>query len=117
MLSSPGDFPALRSFMAASNSDESIENIVQKRLRWTGHVLRKDQNAIPRVAVRWKPEGTWKRGRPKITWRRSVEAEATTMGQPWGILRTLVQDRVRLRKYVAALVANGKMGSKEVIKL
>ncbi|GFS12132.1 hypothetical protein ElyMa_006689700 [Elysia marginata] len=72
---------------------ESIENIiVQKIWRWIGHVLRKGQNAIPRVAVQWKPEGRRKRGCPKITWRRTVEAEATTMGQSWGTLRTLACD-------------------------
>ncbi|GFR59305.1 hypothetical protein ElyMa_000052000 [Elysia marginata] len=77
---------------------ESTENIiVQKRWRWIGHVLRKDQNAIPRVAVQWKPEGHRKRGRPKITWRRTVETEAATMGQSWGTLRTLGQD---LRLYI-----------------
>ena len=32
-------------------------------------------NAIPRVAMRWTPAGKRKRGRPKLTWRRSVEKE------------------------------------------
>ncbi|GFR84498.1 hypothetical protein ElyMa_000672900 [Elysia marginata] len=101
----------------------------KKRLRWIGHVLHKDQNAIPRVAVQWKTEGhkkcgrpkiTWRRtveaeghrkcGRPKITWRRTVKAETEAMGQSWGILKTLTQDRPRWREFVAALVANGKKG-------
>ncbi|GFS26429.1 endonuclease-reverse transcriptase [Elysia marginata] len=75
---------------------ESIENIiVQKRWRWIGYVRRKDQNAIPRVVAKSKPKGHRKRGRPKMTWRRTVEEEAATMGQSWGTLRTLAQDRVR----------------------
>ncbi|GFS15729.1 hypothetical protein ElyMa_004940300 [Elysia marginata] len=92
---------------------ESIEIIiVQKRWRWIGHVLCKDQNVIPRVAVQWKPDGNRKLGCLKITWRRTVEAEAAaTMGQQWGTLRTLAQDRVRLREFVAVIVANGKNGS------
>ncbi|GFS14706.1 endonuclease-reverse transcriptase [Elysia marginata] len=61
---------------------DSIEKvIVQKRWRWIAHVLRKDQNVIPRVAVQRKPEGHKKRGRPKITWKRTVKAETATMGQ------------------------------------
>ncbi|GFR78834.1 endonuclease-reverse transcriptase [Elysia marginata] len=61
---------------------ESIEKIlVERRWKWIGHVLRKSQNAIPRVAVQWKPQGRRKRGRPKTTWRRTAEAEAATMGQ------------------------------------
>ena len=36
---------------------------------------------IPRVAaVEWKTEGHRKRGRPKMTWRRTVEAEAIVNG-------------------------------------
>ncbi|GFR95715.1 endonuclease-reverse transcriptase [Elysia marginata] len=54
-----------------------------------------------------------KRGRPKITWRRTVEAEAANMGQPWSTQRTLAQDSVRWREFVVALIANGKKGSKE----
>ncbi|RUS71310.1 hypothetical protein EGW08_020929 [Elysia chlorotica] len=79
--------------------------------RWIGHVLRKEQDAIPRVAVQWRPEGHRKRGRPKTTWRRTVEAEAAAMGQSWGTLRMLAQDRERWKEFVAALIANGKKGS------
>ncbi|GFR68968.1 retrovirus-related Pol polyprotein from type-1 retrotransposable element R2 [Elysia marginata] len=72
---------------------ESIEKIlVERRWKWIGHALCKSQNAIPRVAVQWKPEGRRKRGRPKSTWRRTAEAEAATMGESWGTLRTLAQD-------------------------
>ncbi|GFR92416.1 LINE-1 retrotransposable element ORF2 protein [Elysia marginata] len=91
---------------------ESIEKIlVERRWKWIGHVLRKSQNAITIVAVQWKPEGRRKRGRPKTTWRRTAEAEAATMGQSWGTLRTLAQDREKWGDFVAALVAHGKKGS------
>ena len=93
---------------------ESIETtIARRRLRWIGHnILRKVQGSIPRVAVEWKPEGHRKRGRPRMTWRRTVEAEATAMGHSWGTLRTLTQDRLRWREFVAALVVYDKKGSK-----
>ena len=92
---------------------ESIETtIARRRWRWIGHILRKDQGSIPRVAVEWKPEGHRKRGRPKMTWRRTVEAEAKAMGHSWGTLRTLAQDRLRWREFVAALVVYDKKGSK-----
>ncbi|GFS06495.1 hypothetical protein ElyMa_001225800 [Elysia marginata] len=61
----------------------------------------------------WKPEGRRKRGRPKTTCLRAAEAEAATMGQSWGTLRTLAQDREKWRDLVAALVAHGKKGSDE----
>ncbi|KAK3777703.1 hypothetical protein RRG08_021813 [Elysia crispata] len=85
--------------------------IIRRRWRWIGHVLRKKQDAIPRVAVQWRPEGHRKRGRPKTTWRRTVEAEAAAMEQSWGTLRMLAQDREQWKEFVAALIAHGKKGS------
>ena len=90
---------------------ESIETTIARRhWRWIGHILRKDQGSTPRVAVEWKPEGHRKRGRPKMTWRRTVEAETTAMGHR--TLRTLAQDRLRWREFVAALVVYDKKDSK-----
>ena len=51
-----------------------------------------------------------------MTWGRTVEAEATDMGHSWGTLRTLAQDRLRWREFVAALVVYDKKGSKYVSK-
>ena len=56
--------------------------------------------------------GHRKRGRLRMTWRRAVEAEATVMGHSCGTLRTLAQDRMRWREFVAALVVYDKKGSK-----
>ena len=60
---------------------KSIEiTIALRQWRWMGHILRKDQGSIPRVAVEWKPEVHRKRGCQRMTWRRTFEAEATAMG-------------------------------------
>ena len=74
--------------------------------------LRKDQSSILRVSVEWKPEGLRKRRRPRMTWRSTVEEEATAMGHLCGALRTLAQDHLRWREFVAALVVYDKKGSK-----
>ena len=92
---------------------ESIETTIARRSwTWIVNKLRKDQGSIPRVAVEWKPEGHRKRGRPRMTWRCTVEAEATAMGHSWGTVRTLAQDRLRWREFVAALFVYDKKGSK-----
>ena len=50
--------------------------IMQRRWRWLGHVIRKDRDSITRTALRWTLDsGTRKRGRPRETWRRTMEAE------------------------------------------
>ena len=60
---------------------EIISELVRKR-RWTwiGHVLRMSSSCLPRVALTCAPEGKRKRGRPKETWRRTVEKERMALG-------------------------------------
>ena len=37
-------------------------------------------NSHPRIALSWTPEGKRKRGRPKETWRRTIEKERKKFG-------------------------------------
>ena len=46
-----------------------------RRWKWIGHVLRMAPNRNPHVALTWAPSRKRKRGRPKETWRRTVEKE------------------------------------------
>ena len=61
--------------LAWCNKD-SMENIIMgRRWRWIGHVMRREQDNITRTALHWIPEGKRKRGRPRNTWRRTMESE------------------------------------------
>ena len=62
-------------------------------MRWIGHVTRREQENITRTALHWTPEGGRRRGRPKITWRRTVEAELKTLHHTWGTIQRLARDR------------------------
>ena len=55
----------------------------RRRWRWIGHLTRQEAS-IAKTALHWTPEGRRKRGRPKITWRRSVEKEIKEMWKTWG---------------------------------
>nr|KAG5708729.1 hypothetical protein BaRGS_034946 [Batillaria attramentaria] len=57
-----------------------------RRWRWIGHVLRMPPASLPRIALRWTPDGRRKRGRPKETWRRTVEREMKEQGWTWNFL-------------------------------
>ena len=70
---------------------------------WLGHTLRKPPACIAHHALRWNPQGTRKRGRPKTTWKRATEAEGKTVGYSWGQLETAAQDRDRWRILVGDL--------------
>ena len=42
--------------------------------------LRKPSEDMTRVALRWIPEGKRKRGKPKTTWRSTIENEIKERG-------------------------------------
>ena len=79
--------------------------VKRRRWRWIGHVLRQQTTALTRIALWWTPDGQRKRGRPKETWRRTVEREMKEKGWTWGRLERVSADRHRWRALVEALCA------------
>ena len=49
-------------------------------VRWYGHVLRRDDDSVLRVALNLEVSGKRKRGRPTKTWRKQVEEETEKIG-------------------------------------
>ena len=84
-----------------------IEEIKRRRYRWLGHTMRMDENRIPKVALHWLPTGKRNRGRPRTTWRRTIEADLKEMGSTWREMETLAEDRQRWRSFTAALCPTG----------
>jgi len=70
--------------------DDIISVLQQNRLRWYGHVLRKEDSMENEV------EGARPRGRPKKTWTEIVEKDC----QVRGLNREDAVDRSRWRKQV-----------------
>ena len=55
---------------------ENQEHRLRKtRLRWFGHVKRRDENSILRRAMKLEVEGRRPVGRPKKTWSKIVEED------------------------------------------
>ena len=71
---------------------EAEEELKKRKWRWIGHTLRKPPTNITRQALTWNPHGRRKRGRPRNSWRRDLEAEARQMGQSWNQLENMAQD-------------------------
>ena len=82
------------------------EEIRRRKWNWVGHTLRKRQGAIERAALDWNPQGARRRGRPKITWRRSVATEVENTGWTWNEVKALARDRDGWRGFVEALCSN-----------
>jgi len=95
------------------NSDEElwrrtgeIEMSTQMKRRkwnWIGHTLRKQHEAVEREALDWNSQGKRRRGRPRITWRRTVHSEALEKGKSWSGVKRMARNRTRWRCFVDAL--------------
>jgi len=55
--------------------DEIISVLQQNRLRWYGHVLRKEDNYWVKKCMEYVVEGARLKDRPKKTWREIVEKD------------------------------------------
>lgn len=97
------------------SNDELLEKTQQKPIsveikrrkwRWIGHTLRKDESAIERKALDWNPQGHRRRGRPRMTWRRSIETEASGTGKSWQEIKVLSRNRDGWRSFVEALCSS-----------
>ena len=73
-----------------------------RRWRRIGHVLRKNQQDLTKTALFWTPEGKRRRGRPRITWRHTVEAEMNELNHSWESQQKMAKDRQKWRTFVAA---------------
>ena len=86
-----------------TNQKDIQTEIKQRRWKWLGHILRKETSNITRVSLRWTPTGKRKRGRPKETWRRTIENEMKELGLTWPELEKRAKDRQGWRELVVAL--------------
>lgn len=57
-----------------------VGEIKSRRLRWTGHVLRKEENSLAANILRNNPEGRRPAGRPKTRWWDQVRKDMRKMG-------------------------------------
>ena len=80
-----------------------------------GHVLRMPREHHCATALTWTPMGKRKVGRPKTSWRRTVEKERTmAFWKSWEEARALAKDRDKWRKSSVALCAIERLGIGEV---
>lgn len=62
------------------NGETIIKTIKQQRIRWLGHIWRKDSNDPTKQILDWKPAHKRRRGRPRKTWMEEVKRDLTNIG-------------------------------------
>lgn len=74
---------------------ESVSDVVKRsRLRWLGHVLRKDDGDWVKRSMSYEVEGVRGRGRPRMTWNQVVEKDM----RECGLKKEDAQNRVKWRR-------------------
>ena len=101
-----------------TRTTEMNKVITKRRWTWIGHILRMDKNRICTTALTWQPEGKRSVGRPKTTWRRTVESERCQLGwEGWGVAKTVAKEREKWKQCIGALCANGHEEDRIIIIL
>ena len=75
-----------------------VRFIKGQRIAWYGHVLRMENDGIPKKVIAWKPVGRRLKGRPRLRWIDDVEDDLRAMNiRRW---RILVDDRKEWKSIV-----------------
>jgi hypothetical protein len=67
--------------------------IKRRKWNWIGHTLPKEAGAIEKTALDWNPQGYRRRGRPKRTWRMTIEYEIRNTGRSRNEVKGIAGDR------------------------
>ena len=81
------------------------------RLRWYGHVVRKDENDWVKKVMLFNVEGTRPSGRPKKTWQMTVLADMKALG----IDHEGAMDRSQWKKAIARIQSNPVVPGKRTL--
>ena len=80
--------------------EEPKFRIRRQKWAWIGHTLRKDEDSIARMAMKWNPiDGLGRApGKQCQTWRRAVERETKTLGKSWRELKLIARNRIQFEQ-------------------
>ena len=77
--------------------------IKTRKWRWIGHALRKTEAAVEKQALDWIPQGVGRRGRPRITWKRSIGEEIRGKNKTWRGVKAIATQRERWKSFTNGL--------------
>ena len=85
-------------------SPNIVRVIKSRRLRWTGHVTRmEEERGVHKVSV-GKPEGKRPLGKPRHRWEDNIKMDLEKVGRGCGDWMELAQDRKRWRALVSTVM-------------
>lgn len=87
--------------------------IRQRKWGWVGHTLRRGGNEICKQALEWNPAGHRSRGRPRGSWRRSLNKEIKEVdgNLTWPQVKAIAGNRPGWKSFTSALCT--RMGAQD----
>ena len=76
--------------------------IIQRRLRWYGHVICRDISSQIREVMEHEIPGKRKKGRPRKSWEECIKKDL----EQYGLRREDAYDQVKWREHIKAKIAN-----------
>ena len=67
------------------------------------YTQKKTEGAVEKQALDWNPQGARRRGRPRITWKRSIEDEIRGENKTWREDKAIAIQRERWKNFTHAL--------------
>ena len=101
MLSKISDKKNTEELMEMLGLKKTLDRMAKaNRVRWYGHVIRREDNSILKKTMMMEVNGQRKRGRPKMTWKRQVGENVKKVGLKIeeAADRTIWREGVRARR-------------------
>ena len=76
--------------------------LIQRRLRWYGHVIRRDISSQIREVMEHEMPWKGKKGRPRKSWEECIKKDL----ERYGLRREDAYNRVKWREHIKAKIAN-----------
>ena len=67
------------------------------------HITQRNRRKNEKTALDWNPQGYIRRGRPKRTWRRTIEDEIRRTRRSWNEVKGIAGDRNAWKLFMDAL--------------
>ena len=101
----PDEVSHMRANRPESVISQSQANFQDRMLECTHNVCRREENINNvKVSLTWSPEDKRRRGRPKTTWRRTVENEWRRPGfTSWTQIENVAKERARWKELTYGL--------------
>lgn len=78
--------------------EDIVKFMKAQRVKWLGHIMRRDDEEPTKLLTMWKPDGKRYRGRPRLRWWNCVMEDLEKMGiNDW---KQQIMDRMRWRKVI-----------------